>query len=54
MQVAGKSGMQTMEAALVGLVTRGVVDLAEARARLPSSEMLNMLQKTALPGAGAP
>jgi twitching motility protein PilT len=51
MQVAGKSGMQTMEAALVGLVTRGVVDLAEARARMPSSEMLNMLQKTAA-GAG--
>jgi len=54
MQVAGKSGMQTMEAALVGLVTRGVVDLAEARARMPSSEMLTMLQKTAVPGAGAP
>jgi twitching motility protein PilT len=51
MQVAGKSGMQTMEAALVGLVTRGVVDLAEARARMPSSEMLTMLQKTAVPGA---
>ena len=54
MQVAGKSGMQTMEAALVGLVTRGVVDLAEARSRLPSSEMLSMLQKTAVPGGGAP
>jgi twitching motility protein PilT len=54
MQVSGKSGMQTMEAALVGLVTRGVVDLAEARARMPTSEMLTMLQKTAVPGAGAP
>ena len=52
MQVAGKSGMQTMEAALVNLVTRGVVDLADARARAPGSEMLNMLQKTAVPGGG--
>lgn len=54
MQVAGKSGMQTMESALVGLVTRGVVDLGEARARMPGSEMLAMLQKTAVPGVGAP
>jgi len=52
MQVAGKSGMQTMEAALVGLVTRGVVELAEARSRMPGSEMLNMLQKTAAAGTG--
>ncbi len=52
MQVGGKSGMQTMEAALVGLVTRGVIDLAEARARMPSSEMLNMLVKTSATGTG--
>jgi len=51
MQVAGKSGMQTMEAALVSLVTRGVIDLAEARTRMPGSEMLSMLQKTAAAGA---
>jgi twitching motility protein PilT len=51
MQVAGKSGMQTMEAALMHLVTRGVVDVAEARARMPSSEMLSVLQRTAPAGA---
>jgi twitching motility protein PilT len=46
MQVAGKSGMQTMEGALVSLVSRGTIDLAEARSRMPGSEMLNMLLKT--------
>jgi twitching motility protein PilT len=51
MQVAGKSGMQTMEAALVTLVGRGVVELSEARARMPGSEVLASLQR-ALP-AGA-
>jgi twitching motility protein PilT len=51
MQVAGRTGMQTMEMALVNLVTRGVVDVAEARARMPGSEMLSMLQKTAAAGA---
>jgi twitching motility protein PilT len=50
MQVATKSGMQTMEAALVSLVTRGVIDVAEARVRMPGSEMLSMLQKTAVAG----
>jgi twitching motility protein PilT len=51
MQVAGKSGMQTMEAALVNLVGRELVDLAEARSRMPSSETLNMLQRTSAVGA---
>jgi twitching motility protein PilT len=51
MQVAGRSGMQTMEMALVNLVTRGVIDVAEARARMPSSEMLTMLQRTSSAGA---
>jgi twitching motility protein PilT len=51
MQVAGRSGMQTMEMALVNLVTRGVIDVAEARARMPSSEMLTMLQRTSTAGA---
>jgi twitching motility protein PilT len=50
MQVAGKSGMQTMETALVTLVTRGTIDLAEARARMPGSEMLTMLHKTSATG----
>ncbi len=40
LQVGGKVGMQTMEAALVDLVARNVVPLAEARARMPGSEML--------------
>ena len=53
MQVAARSGMQTMEAALVSLVTRGIIDLAEARLRMPSSEMLTMLHKTAATGPGA-
>jgi hypothetical protein len=41
-----------MEMALVNLVTRGVIDVAEARARMPSSEMLTMLQRTSTAGAG--
>ena len=45
MQVGGRSGMQTMETALVQLIQRGVIDLAEARARMPGSEMLNALQQ---------
>lgn len=53
MQVAGKSGMQTMESALVSLVTRGVIDLAEARSRMPTSELLTMLHKTSATGTGA-
>ncbi|HMI93044.1 MAG TPA: type IV pilus twitching motility protein PilT [Polyangiales bacterium] len=52
MQVAGKSGMQTMEMALSNLVTRGVIELAEARARMPSSEVLAAMQRNAPAGAG--
>jgi twitching motility protein PilT len=51
MQVAGKSGMQTMEMALCNLVTRGTVELAEARARMPSSEALATLQRGLPAGA---
>src|SRR5215510_273681 len=40
MQVGQKVGMQTMEATMVGLVTEGVVSLAEARTRMPGSEVL--------------
>jgi twitching motility protein PilT len=40
MQVGGRSGMQTMEAALVDLVQRKVVSAEDARARMPSSEVL--------------
>lgn len=50
MQVVGKSGMQTMETALVTLVTRGIVEVAEARACLPGSEMLAMLHRTSSGG----
>ena len=50
MQVAAKSGMQTMEMALCNLVARGVVELAEARARMPASEALAAMQRT--PQAG--
>ena len=51
MQVAGKSGMQTMEAALVTLVSRGVIELSEARARMPGSEVLASLQRAVPAGA---
>ena len=40
MQVSGKAGMQTLEAALVELVTAGTVTIEEARSRHPSSEAL--------------
>jgi len=40
MQVGAKIGMQTLEAALVELVTAGTVSIMEARARLPGSETL--------------
>ncbi len=43
MQVGAKVGMQTMEASLAALVTSGVVTLGEARARMPSSEVLAAL-----------
>jgi twitching motility protein PilT len=58
MQVAQKSGMQTMEATLANLVTQGVVSLAEARVRMPDSEVLATLaaqagpDSRAQPGAG--
>jgi twitching motility protein PilT len=45
MQVSGKSGMQTLEAALVELVTAGVVDPEEAWARHPGSEALASLAR---------
>ncbi len=40
LQVGAKHGMQTLEAALIDLVTRGVVSLEEARSRHPASEAL--------------
>jgi twitching motility protein PilT len=40
MQVGQKVGMQTMEATMVALVTEGMVSLAEARTRMPGSEVL--------------
>jgi twitching motility protein PilT len=43
MQVANAHGMQTLEAALVGLVTSGKVDPVDAAERLPSSEKLAAL-----------
>ena len=52
MQVAGRSGMQTMEAAMVQLIQRGVIEIAEARARMPGSEMLNALQQRAAAATG--
>jgi len=43
MQVGQKVGMQTMEASLAALVTQGLVSIAEARARMPGSEVLAQL-----------
>jgi twitching motility protein PilT len=40
LQVGGKIGMQTMEAALIELVNKGVVTVEEARSRCPASEAL--------------
>jgi len=40
MQAGGKVGMQTMEAAVIDLVRRGVIAPAEARSRLGGSEAL--------------
>jgi twitching motility protein PilT len=45
-QVGAKLGMQTLEAALVDLVTKGIVALDEARSRYPSSEALAALAGT--------
>ncbi len=52
LQVSGKIGMQTMEAALADLVTRRVVSLGDARARMPGAEIWNVLEKT-LSGGGS-
>ena len=40
MQVGGKVGMQTMEAAVLNLVTRGVVTLDEVRNRMPDTAVV--------------
>jgi len=53
MQVGGKSGMVTMEAAVMDLVTRGVVTADEARKRVP--ELAHVLDKqvaAAVPARG--
>ena len=48
-QVGGKSGMQSMEAALIKLVRDGIVELDVARAQMPSSDALAALsQRTPL------
>jgi twitching motility protein PilT len=47
MQVGGKVGMQTMEAALADLVTRNVISAREACERLPGSELLVSLERVA-------
>ncbi len=46
MQVSGKLGMQTLESALVDLVTAGTISIDEARARHPSSEVLASLARS--------
>jgi twitching motility protein PilT len=43
MQVGAKFGMQTLEAALIELVTAGTITVEEARSRCPSSESLAAL-----------
>jgi len=53
MQVGAQSGMQTMEAALVGLVQAGQVDPVEAFERCPGSERLSQLMRQP-PPAGSP
>jgi twitching motility protein PilT len=50
MQVGAKAGMQTTEAALADLVSRGIVSVAEARARMPSSELLQMIERGSAEG----
>ncbi len=46
LQVGGKVGMQTMEAALADLVAKNLVTVAQARERLPGSELLAMLDRS--------
>ncbi len=45
LQVGSKVGMQTMEASLVKLVRDGVIEIEEARARLPGSDALAALAR---------
>ncbi|MDP9149839.1 MAG: type IV pilus twitching motility protein PilT [Myxococcota bacterium] len=40
LQVGAQSGMQTLEAALAELVTKGIVTLEEARTKMPGSDVL--------------
>ncbi|HEU0029922.1 MAG TPA: type IV pilus twitching motility protein PilT [Kofleriaceae bacterium] len=47
MQVGGKLGMQTMEAAVLDLIQRGVVTLDDARSRMP--EIVAALERSAGP-----
>jgi twitching motility protein PilT len=47
LQVGAKFGMQTAEAALIDLVSREVVSITEARSRMPGSEALMAMEKTA-------
>jgi twitching motility protein PilT len=51
LQVGGKLGMQTAVAALADLVSKKVVSLDEARAKMPGSEVFNMLKPAPGPGA---
>jgi twitching motility protein PilT len=51
MQVGGKHGMQTLEASLIDLVNRRIVEAEDARERLPSSETLTSMAGAALRSA---
>jgi twitching motility protein PilT len=51
LQVGSKHGMQTMEAALLDLVSRRVVSAEDARERMPTSEQLNALAGPSLRSA---
>jgi twitching motility protein PilT len=46
MQVGAKAGMQTMEAAVMDLINRGVVSMDEARKRMP--DMMAVLERQAV------
>jgi len=50
-QVGGRLGMQSMEAALVQLVRDGKVDAEAAHARMPGSEVLAQLARQAGPSS---
>lgn len=47
MQVGGRVGMQTMESALAALVSDGMVEMDEARKRMPGSELFGSHGRTA-------